>query len=164
MTNPKPPKNQRNPFRGLLDVMSEMNRVQSNWMRASSETTQAPRTHDSAYVPATDIFAQGDDLVVRCELPGVRRDQVSVTVSNGILTISGYRESKLDEHVVYYTRERVYGAFRRSMVLPEGVDQDQISASVRNGLLEIVVKNGAKARPRNIDIADDDEDEHGDRA
>ncbi|NII09569.1 Hsp20/alpha crystallin family protein [Oleiagrimonas sp. C23AA] len=156
---PKPhSKSARNPFRGFMDVMSEMNRVQSNWMRASSEGAQAPRSHDSAYVPPADIFAKGDDLIVRCELPGIRRDQVSVTVSNGVLTISGYRDSQLDNNVVYYTRERVYGAFRRSMLLPEGVDQDHISASVRNGLLEITVANGAKAKPRNIDIAEDEDE------
>lgn len=151
----------RNPFRGFLDVMSEMNRVQSQWMMHGQTTRrQEGRGHVSAYVPPADIFAAGKNLVVRCELPGVRKDDVSVTVSHGILTISGYRDAELDDsQVVYYTRERVYGPFRRSMVLPEGIEQRHISATVRNGLLEVTIAGGAAVKPQKIEIAGDDEED-----
>lgn len=156
----KVPTAQNNPFRGFLDVMSEMNRAQSHWMlRDQGEGGHGGRSHAAAYVPPADIFAEGDDLIVRCEVPGVRSKDVSVTVSSGVLTISGYRDSELDDQkVVYYARERVYGAFRRSMLLPEGVDERAIHAKVRNGLLEILVKGGAAAKPQSIDIVDENED------
>lgn len=153
------PPGPNNPFRGFLDVMSEMNRAQEHWFtRGTSDAPEGGRTHAGAYVPPADIYALDGDLIVRIEVPGVRREDVSLTVSGGMLTVSGHRDSELDEaKVAYYTRERVYGAFRRSMLLPEGVEEADIEASFRNGLLEIRVKNGAAARPRNISIADDDD-------
>lgn len=156
---PKVPKPRHNPFRGFLDVMSEMNRAQEEWLR-HGKVSGGGRSHAAAYVPPADIFAINNDLYVRCEVPGVRREDVSVTVASHVLTISGERQSGLnDDEVLYYTRERVYGAFRRAMILPDGVDESDITASVRNGLLEIRVAGGAAAKPQNIAIADDDEDE-----
>ena len=159
--NPKNPKSRHNPFRGFLDVMSETNRARSQWLTRTGEggsgESDGGRSQAAAYVPPADIFATGNDLIVRCEVPGVRHADVSVTVSSGMLTISGYRDSELsnDNDVVYYTRERVYGAFRRSMLLPEGVEQDAIHAVVRNGLLEIRVSGGAAAKPQTINIVDE---------
>lgn len=146
-------------FRGFVDLMSEMNRAQEHWMlRGKAATTQPSAPGADAYIPPADIFAIGTDLVVRCEVPGVHRDQVSVTVSNGMLTISGYRDSELDESkVTYYARERVYGSFRRSMLLPEGVDGSAIEASFRNGLLEVTVHGGAGHKPQQISISGEDE-------
>lgn len=151
----KPKKTPRpNPFRGFLDVMSEMNRAQEEWMNRG-HVSGGGRSHAAAYVPPADIFAQGDDLFVRCEVAGVRSDDVSVTVASNVLTISGHRHSELDEdEVLYYSRERVYGEFRRAMIVPDGVDQSDITATVRNGLLEIRVAGGAAAKPQTIHIVD----------
>jgi HSP20 family protein len=151
-----------NPFRGFVDLMSEMNRAQSQWMRhaqGGGDSAQGGHAPTAAYVPAADIFAEGDDLFVRCEAAGVRWADISLTVSGGLLTVSGYRNSELDEEkIIYYTRERTYGTFRRSMLLPEGIEQDDIHASLRNGLLEIRIAGGASAKPRNIQIMDENED------
>src|SRR3712207_5804274 len=113
-----------------------------------------PRTHATAWVPTTDVFAKGDDLVIRVSLSGVYPEDVNVTLSNGVLTISGERRSEPDEQEVnFYVRERYYGAFRRSVTLPAGVDEDDISADYENGLLEIVVRGAAAAaEPRRIEI------------
>lgn len=157
--NPKAPKTRQNPFRGFLDVMSEMNRAQEEWMARGHPSGGGSRSHAAAYVPPADIFALGDDLIVRCEIAGVRSEDVSVTVASNVLTISGHRESELDEDkVLYYTRERVYGEFRRAMLLPDGVDQSDINASVRNGLLEIRVAGGAAARPQAISVVDQNDE------
>ena len=157
---PKEPKPGHNPFRGFVDLMSEMNRAQAQWMLRGKGGAAAPAASGAhAYVPPADIFAIGKDLVVRCEVPGVRKEEVSVSVSNGLLTISGYRDSELDESkVIYYTRERVYGTFRRSMLLPEGVEDSDVEAVFRNGLLEITVHGGAATKPKQISIAGEDDD------
>lgn len=143
-----------NPFRGFLDVMSEMNRMQHQWIqKGEPETTGQGRSHATAWVPAADIYAKSGDLVIRCELPGLTREDVDVTVASGVLTISGSRNNDLDERrISYYTRERTYGAFRRSMILPENVSDKDISATFSNGLLEIVVKGGAASKLHSIDI------------
>jgi HSP20 family protein len=141
----------RNPFRGLVDHMSEMSR-----MREYFETGQEERrrTHATAWVPTTDIFAEGVDLVIRCELAGVNREDIDIELTGDTLTISGERRSELSEEVHFYTRERSFGHFRRSMNLPEGIDDDDISASFEDGMLQVTVRGGAGAapEPRRIDI------------
>ena len=141
----------RNPFRGLVDHMSEMSR-----MREYFETGQEERrrTHATAWVPTTDIFAEGDDLVIRCELAGVHREDIDIELTGDTLTISGERRSELSEEVHFYTRERSFGHFRRSMNLPEGIDDDDISASFEDGMLQVTVRGsaGAAPEPRRIDI------------
>lgn len=155
------PKSRQNRFRGFLDMMSEMNRVQEQWMLHSNPPEdQQGRSEATAYVPPSDIFALGDDLIVRCEIPGVKYEDVSVSVASGVLTISGYRNSELDEsQVVYYARERVYGAFRRSMMLPEGIDERHVAAKVRNGLLEITIQGAAATRHHSVPIEPDEDAE-----
>ena len=147
----------RNPFHGFVDAISEWNRMREVGMgRTGYEARQEdrPRTHATAWVPTTDVFAKGADLVIRVSLSGVYPEDVHVTFSNGVLTISGERRSEPDEQEVsFYVRERYYGAFRRSLTLPAGVDEDDISADYENGLLEIVVRGAAAAaEPRRIEI------------
>lgn len=145
----------KNLFRGFIDTMSEMNRMKEHWMtgyEAGQEGRQ--RTHATAWVPATDIFARGRDLIVRIELAGVRKEDVDITLSGGVLTISGERKDEPSEdEVSYYVQERFYGTFRRSMTLPEGIDKGKISASFEAGMLEVTVEGGASAaEPQQITI------------
>ena len=140
----------RNPFRGIMDHMSEMARMREYAEGGGQE--EGPRTHATAWVPTTDIFANGDDLVIRCELAGVERDDVELSLSNGALIIHGERKGE-PEAMEYYARERYYGHFRRRMKLAEGIDGSKISASFKNGLLEVTVRAGAHHQePERIEI------------
>jgi HSP20 family protein len=147
-----------NPFQGFVDTISEWNRMREVGMgKAGYESRQEDRqrTHATAWIPTTDIFARGRDLVIRVSLSGVYPEDADITFSDGVLTVSGERRSELDEEeVTFYVRERYYGAFRRSMTLPAGVDDSDISAEFENGLLEITVQGGAAAvaEPRRIEI------------
>ncbi len=93
------------------------------------------------------------------ELPAVRQEDIDIALSGDMLTVSGERRSDInEEEVSFYTRERFYGAFSRSMNLPEGVDEDRISAAFEDCVLEIIVQ-GALAptltmEPRRIQIRD----------
>ena len=151
-------KEQGNPFHGIMDAMSEWNRMREVGMgRIGYEARQEnlPRSQANAWVPTTDVFARGDDLVIRVSLSGVYPEDVDITLSNGVLTVSGERTSELDEEeVTFYVRERYCGAFRRSLTLPAGVDDSDMSADYENGLLEIVVRGAASAaaEPRRIEI------------
>jgi HSP20 family protein len=148
------------PFHGIVDAISEWNRMREVGAgRIGQETRQEDRqrTHATAWIPTTDIFARGQDLVIRVSLSGVDREDVSITLSDNVLTVSGERRSELDEgEVDFYVRERYYGAFRRSITLPAGIDEDAISADYENGLLEVIVRGGATAapEPRRIQIRD----------
>ena len=144
------PDSPRNPFDGVTDYFSELSRMRSLGVHGSPEpgSEHTERTHASAWVPATDIFARGDDLVIRVELAGVDPEDVDLRFSSGLLTVSGTRRSGFEdgEDVEFYVRERFYGAFRRVITLPEGTQASQITGGVEDGLVEITVRDGAGSR------------------
>jgi HSP20 family protein len=138
------PAPKRRPFRELFDHFAEMQRMREYGVHPG-EAGGEPRSHETAWVPTTDIFANDEDLVIRCELAGVEPDDVEISLSRGVLLIWGERDPRPDQlgDVSYYVRERRFGAFRRSITLPERVTQNRLRASLENGLLEIVVAGGA---------------------
>ncbi len=144
----------RNPFRGLIDHMSEMTRMREYAEGGRQSQEDQRRTHATAWVPTTDIFARGSDLVIRCELAGVYQEDIDVSLANGVLSVSGERRSELEgEPVEFYTRERFFGHFRRVINLPEGVSEGKMDASFVNGLLEITIEGGANLpEPRRVRI------------
>ena len=144
----------RDPFRGFVDSISEWNRMREYGMYGPESGQDQRRSHAAAWIPTADILARGDDLVLRYELPGLRQEEIDITLVVGVLTVSGERRSDLDEEGVhFYTRERYYGRFRRSMDLPEGVDGSKINASFEDGLLELTIKGGAAyPEPERIQI------------
>ena len=148
----------RNPFEGVTDFFSELARMRSIGVHGGSEhgVEASERTHASAWVPATDILAQGDDLVIRVELAGVDPEDVDLSFSHGVLTVSGTRRPELvDDSAEFLIRERFYGEFRRVITLPEGTQADQITAEFDDGLVEVTVRNGVSpADSTKIALAD----------
>lgn len=138
------PESRRNPFDGVTDFFSELTRMRSLGLRGSGDlpVEDVERTHASAWVPATDILAIGDDLVIRIELAGVDPEDVDLRFSHGILTVSGVRRSAAGDDAEFYLRERYYGEFRRVFTLPEGTTADQIAAEFDDGLVELTVRDG----------------------
>jgi HSP20 family protein len=146
----------KNPFRGFTDFISETNRATENWMTGSSgAASEDPKQGQAtAWAPVTDIFTRGQDMVVRCDLAGVLREDLDITLSNGMLTISGERRVPEDERdSSFYVSERNYGFFRRSMSLPEGIGEKDIEAHFEEGVLEVAITGGAQLpSPRRIQI------------
>jgi HSP20 family protein len=137
----------RNPFEGVTDFFSELARMRSIGLHGAGDrgAEASERTHASAWVPATDILAQGDDLVIRIELAGVDPDDVDLSFSHGVLTVSGTRRpGELDDSADFLIRERFYGEFRRVITLPEGTQADQIAAEFDDGLVEVTVRDGVR--------------------
>jgi HSP20 family protein len=146
---------QQQRFHGLFDTVAELNRMREFW-RAGVDSPSESRTHSTAWIPRIDIFAQGDDLVMRCEVAGVARDEVDISLEGNVLTIFGNRTGAPEvEDAAYYVRERQYGGFRRTINLPEGIDRSKVTALLQDGLLEITVAGGCVARrePERIDIS-----------
>jgi HSP20 family protein len=141
-----------NPFEGVTDFFSELARMREYGVHGREHAHERrARTHASAWVPPTDIFAREGDLVIRVEVAGVRPDDVDITFSQNVLTVSGMRDTEegTGGRDSFYIRERFSGAFRRAVTLPEGTDDDQISAEFENGIVEIVVRDavsGSEAR------------------
>lgn len=136
----------RNPFEGVTDYFSELNRMRRTGTHGGEQGHEdRQRTHASAWVPATDILVQGEDLVVRVEVAGVDPEEVNLSFAHGVLTVSGNRRPEVegDGEAVFYVRERFYGVFRRAINLPDGTEPDDITAVFDDGLVEVTVRGGA---------------------
>lgn len=146
------------PFRGrgFYDVQSEMNRLFDDMFGSFMRRPggQQQRSQLTEWAPAMDVLQRDGDLLVRAELPGVKLEDVDITVHDRVLTVSGERKVEEEqERGGYYVRERRQGAFRRSMTLPEGVDEESIRARFEDGVLEVTIEGAAAVRePKRIQI------------
>ncbi|MCA3747885.1 MAG: Hsp20/alpha crystallin family protein [Rubrobacter sp.] len=142
------------PLRGFFDFQNEMSRMFDEMFRGLSRRPREVSGRRFEWSPAVDVFSRDGDLVIKAELPGVRREDVDITLQDGVLTISGERkETEEESGEGYLVRERFYGSFRRSFQLPEGVDESKIHARFEDGVLEVVVEGAAqKTQPRRIQI------------
>lgn len=135
------------PFRDLLSIDERLNRI------LSGRSDRASDDFSGARAPLVDIFEDGDDLVIRAEIPGVEKDNVDIRVEDGTLVLSG--ERKRDEELKdenSYRVERSYGKFSRSFRLPTTVDASKIVAQYKDGVIEIKLPKLAEAKPRKIKI------------
>jgi HSP20 family protein len=95
---------------------------------------------DVLWAPQVEAFREGDKLVVRADLPGVKREDVHVDLENDVLTISGERcDERERDRNGFYTSERSYGSFYRAIPVPEGLNADQCEASFKDGVLEVTL-------------------------
>jgi HSP20 family protein len=106
-----------------------------------------------SWTPACDILETQDAVIVRAEIPGVKRADIEISLDNGVLTIRGNRKlEKETEERSYYRIERSYGSFVRSFTLPRSVDAERISANLEDGVLEIRMPRREETKPRQIKI------------
>jgi HSP20 family protein len=105
------------------------------------------------WAPLVDIAEDDKEYVVKAELPEVKKDDVKVTVENGVLTVSGERKFEKEEKGKRYHRvERAYGSFVRSFSLPDDADDAQVKAEFKDGVLQVHVAKQEKARPKTIEV------------
>ena len=105
------------------------------------------------WTPSCDVYETNNEIVVKAELPGVKREDVHIALENGMLMISG--ERKFEEEVKkenYQRIERSYGEFTRSFVLPTGVDTAKIAAEFKDGLLKITLPKLEEAKRKAVEI------------
>lgn len=87
-----------------------------------------------------DVVRRDDAIVIRADIPGIKREDVEISVEDGVLTVAGEHEEKTDEKTEHYVRrERHIGSFSRSMTLPRGVKPDDIEATAADGVLEVTI-------------------------
>jgi HSP20 family protein len=105
------------------------------------------------WAPPVDIYEDGDNLVLKAELPGLTPDDVQVRVENNTLYLKG--ERKLDKEVKeqnYHRIERSYGTFTRTFTLPNSVDADKVAANFKDGVLTLTMPKKEEAKPKTIKI------------
>jgi HSP20 family protein len=137
------------PFRELRSLQDEVNRVFSSSFGRSGETGMMR----GAWNPSVDIFENKDHLVLEAELPGMKPEDVNISIENNVLTIHGERTfEKKDENDNFHRVERSYGAFTRSFTLPPTVSSENVEATFDNGILRLALAKREEAKPRRIEI------------
>jgi HSP20 family protein len=107
----------------------------------------------SSWHPACDVFEDKESVKIVAELPGVKPEDVKLSLENNLLTIRGEKKQEAEERSERVHRyERSYGSFERAFVLPSTVDGDNISAQYQNGVLSVIVPKAERARPREIPV------------
>lgn len=133
------------PTRELASMeVDRLNRMFSNFFEPMNRT----------WSPAVDIIETDDQVVLKAELPDMKREDIAITFENSTLTIRG--ERKLDETVKrenYQRLERFYGQFSRSFTLPATIDASRITASYKDGVLTIRLPQREEAKPKQIEVA-----------
>lgn len=118
-----------------------------------SNTWGNPAELATDWLPSTDIVESDSHYAVKMDLPGMRRDEIKVSVQNGTLTVSGSRSRENTENAKGYTRfERSYGSFTRTFQVPNSIDAKRIEASYKDGVLSLTLPKSEEARPKEIEV------------
>ncbi|HEU4501928.1 MAG TPA: Hsp20/alpha crystallin family protein [Nitrospira sp.] len=138
------------PFRELEDMSERLNRVFS---RPTLRNTGKENLTVADWMPTVDISESESEYLIKAELPEVRKEDVKVTVENGVLTLQGERRQEKEEKGKRFHRvERSYGSFVRSFTLPESVDEGGVRAEYKDGVLALHLPKSEKVKPKAIDV------------
>ncbi len=138
------------PFRELEDMSERLNRVFS---RPALRTSGKENLTVADWMPTVDISETEGEYLIKAELPEVRKEDVKVTVENGVLTLQGERRQEKEEKGKRFHRvERSYGSFVRSFTLPESVDESGVKAEYKDGVLNLHLPKSEKVKPKAIDV------------
>jgi len=110
-------------------------------------------TEELGWTPSVEVYEKGDNFVVRAELPGMKKEELDISVLGDTLTIKGERktESEVKEED-YYRCELCYGKFSRSVALPTAVEAGKVEANYENGILQITLPKAKEAKPKKIEV------------
>jgi HSP20 family protein len=146
-----------NPGRDLLNMEREFNKLFNTFGPRFGITRDADSGSDeyenAVWSPLTDVTEDKDNYLLSLDIPGVPKENVKISYTNGQLVISGERKlEKENKEKNYYRVERSYGRFYRSFNLPQEIKEDQIEASFKDGQLNITIPKAEKAKPKEISI------------
>jgi HSP20 family protein len=107
----------------------------------------------SGWSPALDLYQNNDNVVAVVELPGMRKEDIEISLHEGMLTISGERKTESMNGEKAERSERYVGKFRRSITLPARVDTNKVSATYRDGILTVTLPKAEEAKPKQIQVS-----------
>lgn len=136
-----------------LNRWNDWDRELENFFHNPFTMMRAPESL-TGWMPALDVYEEKDDLLVTVEVPGMKKEDIKISLNDGVMTISGERteETKKEEQGVYHT-ERSFGRFSRSVSLPIPVQDDKIKADYKDGILTVRLPKAEEAKPKQINIA-----------
>jgi HSP20 family protein len=139
------------PFRELEEVSNRLNRVFGRPL-ARLEPNEMMTMAD--WTPSADISETDTAYLIKAEIPGVNKEDVKVSIENGMLTIQGERKMEKEEKGKRYHRiERSYGSFIRSFRVPDDADESAVKAEFKDGVLNVTLNKSARAKPKAINVS-----------
>jgi len=136
------------PFGVRSPLWSDWNRFFDEFLPVNTETDTP-----ASWTPRVDLSETESEFVIALDLPGLKKDDVTINFESDMLTISGERREETSrEDVNYYRTERFYGRFSRSFTFPKAVEIDKITAGFEDGVLTVRVPKAAESKPRKIQI------------
>lgn len=140
-----------NPFREMEELH---NRLLNVFNLATPRRGEGQESITVAeWAPLVDIIEDDKEYLLKAELPEMRKEDVKVTVENGVLTLSGERKLEKEEKGRRYHRiERAYGSFVRSFTLPDDADANKVTAEFKDGVLKVHVAKSEDAKPKQIEV------------
>ena len=137
-------------FGRLSSLRDELDRLfESPW-------TELARTSQllSGWTPALDVYEDKDNFIVKAELPGMKKEDIEVSLHGDSLSISGERKSETKEENADVCRaERYFGRFQRTVTLPTSVAPDKVKAQYKDGILTVTLPKTEEAKPKQIDVS-----------
>jgi HSP20 family protein len=134
------------PFASLVEIQDEIN-------RAFGATVNRRNGFEAVFSPAIDVTVEKDNVVVKADLPGLSKDNVTVTLQDNYLTITGEKKHETEKKEAdYFLSERVYGSFTRTIELPVAVDSQKIEARFKDGVLHVTLPKTEDAKPKQIEV------------
>lgn len=142
------------PFRELEDMSTRLNRIFGHSMvprTAADAGKDAMMVFD--WAPTVDIAETPEEFHIKAELPEVKKEDVKVSVDNGVLRLEGERKQEKEEKGKKYHRvERSYGSFLRTFALPDNVDDTKVRAEFKDGVLNVRLPKTEKAKPKAVEV------------
>jgi len=142
------------PINDITNLSQRMDRVFEELMGRSLRRLADEDRLRGSWSPAVNILEKKDAIVITADLPGLKAEEVEITVDNGVLTIRG--ERRLEEAAdgeTYHRVERVYGMFERTFTLPNSVEVNKIDAKFRNGEMVVTLPKREESKPRAVKVA-----------
>jgi HSP20 family protein len=138
------------PFRELEDMSNRLNRMFGRSPLAREAETQMVAFD---WAPSVDISENPEEFVIKAEVPGVNKDDVKVSIEDGVVSIQGERKQEKEEKDKKFHRiERSYGSFLRSFSLPSNIDDAKVQAQFKDGLLTVRLPKSASAKPKSVEV------------
>ncbi|HEC79295.1 MAG TPA: Hsp20/alpha crystallin family protein [candidate division WOR-3 bacterium] len=135
------------PFRDMLNLRADMDRFFKSFFSGF------PEEKEGFWSPVIDIEEDNENYIVKAELPGMKKEDIKVTVRDNVLSISGERkQEKETKDKTFHRIERSYGKFSRTISLPSTVDSNKIKATYKDGVLNITLPKLEEEKPRQIDV------------
>jgi len=141
------PRREWDPFADMLDLQNNINRLFNlSLIRKGDEGI-------IGWSPNVDICKEGENYILKSELPGMTKDEIDISIQDNVVTLKGTKkEEKEVKEDSYYHCERRFGSFQRSFELPAPIDKKKVKASYREGVLKVTLPMAEEAKPKQIKI------------